>query len=1025
MSKFDLPELPSDDELGITDEDRDFYAKELGDDRPEMSDAEMRALLGDAVRAPAGGKGAKPAPGEKRKAKEAAKAAKKAEKERKKAERARLKAEQAAAKQGGKAAGAAPGKRGAASEPDEQQRRLEAIRAGAAGPAPGTKTKPPAADPPPPPKGGAEPPPATAESPRSRWRGAATLAALIVIAFASSSRIGLPRPVPANAPDTAFSSSRAMSTLIEIAREAHPTGSPEHTRVRELLLDRLRALGLEPEVQTTTFLAQSPQRAHAATVRNVVARLPGTASTGAVLLMAHYDSRGISRGAGDDGSGVATILETVRAVRAGAPLRNDLIVLLTDAEELGLLGARAFVEDHPAMADVSIVLSFEMRGSAGPSIMFETGEEYGWVVRALASFDTEPFANSMSYEVYRRMPNDTDFTPFREAGKQGLNFAAIGNAHVYHQEYDVPEDVSESTLQHHGVHALGAARHFGGADLAVVDGPNVVYFTLPLIGMVVYPSTFVLPVSGLVLLLLVSAFFSARRGGARPGRMVLGLAITLAGAGLVFGAAWALGGWLPRFHPEAGSLHGSTYHAEGWYVVALGAMVFTLVTAVHALARRWLSATELALGAATVPALLAIALGFSAPVAAMNLQWPVIAALSAITLVGLLGERGDRIVGWIAAMLLAVPVIAFLLPVTETVWLALRLGTGTTVALLITATVYLCLPALDALRHPNSWWAPSVGVVGAAAALGLGLLGSRPGPERPLPSTLVYAYEHGTGSAVWATDPGADSLDAEAAAWAVERAGGSFDGTRDLSGFAYPAGQTPTVTAPVVSAQPPEVVIARDTIDGPTRRVTLNVRSRIGAEMLGFVHDGRGTTRILSIDGEPIQDPASLELLEHWGQPDGHVVLELEMGAQDPIGIHVIEHLLRPEELLGPGAFVRPPRLAPDITRMSDRAMFRYSVAVFVDPRYAIRMPAAAGTAPSPAAPAEGGEESPAASDSAVVQPDTGAAPGPPPAAPPDSAPPRDTLTVAPPRDTVSVAPPRDTLAVAVDTVGGGPFSRR
>jgi hypothetical protein len=311
------------------------------------------------------------------------------------------------------------------------------------------------------------------------------------------------------------------------------------------------------------------------------------------------------------------------------------------------------------------------------------------------------------------------------------------------------------------------------------------------------------------------------------------------------------------------------------------------------------------------------------------------------------------------------------------------------------------------------------------------LLASRPGPERPLPSTLVYAYEHGTGSAVWATDPGADSLDAEAVAWAVERAGGSFDATRDLSGFAYRAGQTPTVTAPVVSAQPPEVVIARDTIDGPTRRVTLNVRSRIGAEMFAFVYDGRGTTRIVSINGERIEDPASLELLDHWGQPDGYVVLELEMGAQDPIGLHVIEHLLRPEELLGPRAFVRPPRLAPDITHMSDRAMFRYSVAVFVDPRHAIMMPASAGGAPGPtdgsAAPPPAGSAPPASSDSAVAQPDTGqaqptppvaqpdtgAAPAPPPTARPDSAPPRDTATVT---------PPRDTLAVAVDTVGGGPF---
>ena len=150
----------------------------------------------------------------------------------------------------------------------------------------------------------------------------------------------------------------------------------------------------------------------------------------------------------DDGSGVVAILEGLRALGERGQLRNDLIVLLTDAEEVGLLGARAFVDEHPWMDDVALVVSIEMRGGGGPSMMFETGAENGWVIEALRQADPYPSANSVGYEIYQRMTNDTDFTPFKEAGKQGLNFAGLGRAHVYHQVYDTPENFDERTLQH-------------------------------------------------------------------------------------------------------------------------------------------------------------------------------------------------------------------------------------------------------------------------------------------------------------------------------------------------------------------------------------------------------------------------------------------------------------------------------------------------------------------------------------------------------------------------------------------------
>ena len=866
MSKYDIPDLPSDEELGITEEDRERYEERPPGAKPGVG--------------PEAGKEERIAP----------------------------------------AAGSV-GKMG--------------VVAPAAGPGEGA---------------------------RSRWRGPVTLVLLIGLAALTSSSTGLPRPVPANAGDEVFSSARAMSLLIEIARRPRPSGSPEHARVREYLVERLRGLGLEPEVQTTVSAIQGPDAIRAATVRNVLARMRGTASTGAVLVTAHYDSRELSPGAGDDGSGVVAILEALRALRAGDQLRNDVIVLFTDAEELGLLGARAFVDQHPWIRDVALVLSFEMRGGGGASIMFETNDQNGWVVRALDELDPAPvFATSLGGEVYARMPNDTDFTPFREAGKQGLNFAGIGRPNVYHQATDTPENFSEATLQHHGVRALAALRHFGQADLGEVDGPDVVYFTAPVLGLVVYDARWVLPINGGLLVLLLAAGLLGRRRGARPAGLVTGLGLAVLGGALSYGLALALTRWVPRFHPEGGSLAASLYHSEGWYVLATVAAVFAVVTALHAAARRWLSPLELALGAVLVPFGVAVWAGFAAPLAAMSMQWPVAAALLGALVLALLPARSSGTAGWIVFLLLVVPVFVLLVPLTELLGVSLTFGVLGLVAVLTALTLQLSLPALDALRHPNGWWAPLTGLVAAAGFLWIGVRSARTDVDRPAPSTLIYAYEHGTGSAYWVTDADADLvLDEEAIAWAEERARAPFAATEDLTRFGLPWEAAPVASAPVVSAMPPEVVITGDSVEGNVRRVTLAARSRIGAERLTFTRAPDARVRFLAVDGVQARQPGSVERIEHWGVPDSMVVLELDMPADAPIAVHVLETLFRPEELLGAGAFARPDRLAPDVAAGSDRAVLRYSVAAFADPRHAF-MPAAG----DPASPDPG--DAAAASDSAAT----------------------------------------------------------
>jgi len=763
----------------------------------------------------------------------------------------------------------------------------------------------------------------------NRRRGPATLAALIAVAVFASSRTGLPQPVPANAPDSVFSSARAMSKVVDMARRPHPPGSPEHARVRAYIVSELAQLGMDAEIQTTTSLFQSGGRARAATVRNIVARRPGHASTGGLLITAHYDSREIAVGAGDDASGVAVALEAIRALDTSSPLRNDLIVVFTDAEELGLMGARSFVAEHPLMADVDLILSFEMRGGGGPSIMFETADQNGWVVRTMKEWDRHPIANSMSYEVYRRMPNGTDFTPFVEGGAQGLNYAAIDNAHVYHQVFDTPDRLSEATLQHHGLHALGALRYYGNADLSSVNDDNVVYFSVPGFGLVVYDAGWVLPLSGLLLALLGVALVVTRRAGVG----LKGMAVAVASSLFVLGSAFGLGSllmqWLPGVHLEDGMLHGSVFHSEGWYMIALTLGTLSVLTLVMGVVGRWASTVELALGALLVPSVLAIILSVVAPLGAMNLQWPVVVAALSVVISTLLGRHRDGVVGWLLTLVAAALVILVLQPIIELIWMALTFRIAGLLGLLIGLLLLLCLPALQAFQYPNRWWAPLGTALAAAVSLGVGLLGSQANAHRPAPSTLVYAYDHGSGTALWATSPEPD--DAPGRIWAMAATGTSFDDMQNLSDFGLPGGETPVAPAPNFTAPPPEVFITEDTILSGARHVELRLRSRVGAELMQFrMADG---IEVRSINGAALSEPGAVALAEHWGAPRDFVVLALQMPTGAPIGVDVVEHLLRPDEVVGEGRFDRPGRLAANVNRMSDRALFRFSVAEPADPQ--------------------------------------------------------------------------------------------
>jgi hypothetical protein len=362
-----------------------------------------------------------------------------------------------------------------------------------------------------------------------------------------------PSPVDAGAPDVVFSADRAEAILRDLLsdRMPHVAGSEANRRVRDRVIAHFEAAGYRPEIQSRFHC--SPQYGNCSPVENVIAVKAGAVGRYAIVLTAHYDSTWGGPGAADDGAGVAALLEIARMAADFPAFDNDVIFLVSDAEEAGLIGADAFAEHHPLFAKVKAVINLEARGVTGPSAMFETGEGNRSVIRMLSKHVDRPVANSLVYEMYRRMPNDTDFTVYKRKGIMGVNFAFAHGVALYHSALDDTDHLDLGSLQHHGDNAWGMLKAFGERDLTTINHPeDAGYIDIFGLGLSHYPVSIA---GGLALFLgvwVMIAIGLAFRKEFRYRQLRWGLlAIPLLFAAVVAGAyllSWPLGRW-PDLHP--------------------------------------------------------------------------------------------------------------------------------------------------------------------------------------------------------------------------------------------------------------------------------------------------------------------------------------------------------------------------------------------------------------------------------------------------------------------------------------------
>jgi hypothetical protein len=560
---------------------------------------------------------------------------------------------------------------------------------------------------------------------------------------------------------SAYSVDNALLHLRHIAAEPHPVGSKAHEAVADYLLDQIAALGYRAEVQETIASTQAafPKTfVKAARIKNIMVRVAGKTHRGAVLIAAHYDSVETSPGAADDGMAAASMLEVLRILKQDSPAQNDLIFLFSDAEELGLLGSRAFVGQHPWAKDCRLALNFEARGNKGVLLMFETSEHNARLVEHYARAAIQPVASSLMFSIYKKLlHNDTDFTVFKEAGIPGMNFAFIEGWTDYHTRLDNLERLDPRTLALQGENMRQLVRHFADADLTHLgQGGDLGYFNLPFGKLFLFSleGHFPLFIAGIVLFsFILLALIAGYRRRCATRQYFLQPLIFLLQVGLIAGINFVLHAGLMQVYETYRWLE-EPYNSTLYFFAACGITVATF-SLLQAGLRRWLKLREYAAGVLCIWLALGIYLALEFPGGVFFAVIPGLAMVVDWTL-GLVwsGMRQTVMAGICSSIVLII--------VAPTLFLAhhaLGFHADWLLMILVALTLGLLSPALDTLYCALGRKLPAIFLAGAVILLIQADRSSGFSRDRPRPNSIVYAWDGISQTARWL------SYDAEPDAW--------------------------------------------------------------------------------------------------------------------------------------------------------------------------------------------------------------------------------------------------------------------
>jgi len=575
------------------------------------------------------------------------------------------------------------------------------------------------------------------------------------------------------------SNARAHVSMLAGTIGSRPVGSEANAKARAYIIDQLKLYGYEVRVQETD--AARPELGRTARVANIIASLGGRRPE-AVGLISHYDSAPESPGAADDGLGVAVCLETARVVAARADRQWTTFVLVTDGEESDLMGAAAIVTDRVVASRLQAYVNVEAAGSDGTAVLFQSGPGNAWLTTPWARTAPHPRGGSFAVEVYRRLPNDTDFTILARQNIPGLNFAAVDDGYSYHTARDVPERLTTRALRTTGENVVAVVNALDKVDITQRSRWGATYFDVGGVSALSYGMIVSWIVAAAALMLGAVAcirMISTALQLAGPLRWLIAVVWAVAGVAAIIatmaGATWALRAAREVYHPWYAHpdrlflLLAAVGTATGWAMARAGAWLPGHLRAPRSPVVTWSLALPLWLVLAGVAAWLA-------PAAAYLWTLPLFAAGALLVIV-----RHDN-----EALMRVASIV--ILAVAGTLWLRntldlLRFATAILgrlpiitpvyahAAILAGAGVMIVPPLLAATARPQPVSRPAlvtgVCLLAVAVAAGAAALAPAYTSEHPL-RRHIRALQEPDGRTIWeitSLEPGIDLGPRAPAGW--------------------------------------------------------------------------------------------------------------------------------------------------------------------------------------------------------------------------------------------------------------------
>ncbi|MDG3583031.1 M20/M25/M40 family metallo-hydrolase [Galbibacter pacificus] len=617
-----------------------------------------------------------------------------------------------------------------------------------------------------------------------------------------------------------ISTENVLKHIKTISKNPHFVGTEAHKVVKQYIVSQLQGIGLKTVVQQGYT---SGDWGNLSKAENIIATIKGTGnSQKALVLMSHYDSNPHSSlGASDDAVGVSIILEAVKSfIEKDKAPKNDIIILFTDAEELGLNGAQLFVKEHPLAQKIGLILNFEARGSGGPSYMLI--ETNGGNKNMIESFNNSgvqfPVANSLAYSIYKMLPNDTDLTVFREdADVEGFNFAFIDDHFDYHTANDSYERVNKKTVQHQISYLLPLLDYYANYNLnGIKANTDYIYFDFPVFNFVYYPFSWIFPMLILAIVLLIVFVIIGIKNKKLTGKGMfngfLAFFISFILAGLIGYFCWPA---LKSIYPQyADILQGFTYNGH-FYIAGFTALAFGINFYIYSKFKKT-TTSELLIAPIFMWILICCATAMYLKGASFFII-PVYGALAAL-FISINKKRKKS--ATLFLIILCVPALWIIAPLIQMFPVGLGLKVLVSSCILSVLLFGLLLPVFGSYKNKKTF--SLLSFVVCAFFLVAAHFQSGFTKERPHPASLVYMLDADTNKAEWATynhilDP-----------WTAQYLGDEKQKPGPGNDFSskYGTGFSYISKAPLKNIPPPDIAIISDTIYTDKRHVTLCVTPR-------------------------------------------------------------------------------------------------------------------------------------------------------------------------------------------------------